>query len=315
MDPDSYLRDFKNNFFIGNYSKNIETWRDVLDESQFGEHIMKIDFYIARSLIAQTKLAYKIQLNEKKNKLTEQFQGITKLTNNFIGGILVNNVDVQKLKESFYSFKDDRVQSLVHYLIWLYMGIQSGQLEEVMKSEKETDQANFPFKEESEIIYLQFLAFLQANNLNKAQQKLNKLRAIDDEDVLTLLAQVYYNMNSDNENVAIQYLGELKERFGDSPFLINLKISILMRQQKFAPAFALGQQLFTILTTKENLKNSSELEILVTNMISLGEILNKPIDEYLQSLQQINYDCINVERAQKLSQNFDDFCSKMSTKA
>ena len=50
MDPVDLLNQFRNAYFIGNYSKLLEIWNENSDES-FGDCIMEINFIVSRSLI------------------------------------------------------------------------------------------------------------------------------------------------------------------------------------------------------------------------------------------------------------------------
>lgn len=43
-------------------------------------------------------------------------------------------------------------------------------------------------------------------------------------------------MNSGEEKKSLNFIDEIRERFGDSGFILNLKVSVLMIQKKFSVA-------------------------------------------------------------------------------
>lgn len=50
-------------------------------------------------------------------------------------------------------------------------------------------------------------------------------------------------MNKDQQSEALKVLDEIKERFGESPKIVNLKISCFMLQSKFEEALSIAVQL------------------------------------------------------------------------
>ena len=80
----------------------------------------------------------------------------------------------------------------------------------------------------------------------------------------------------------------MKERFGDSSKLLNLKVSIYMNQRNFEEAHNLAVKLYQVMTTKEKFFDKLELEACFSNLIVLGTILGKPSDEYAQNLKTVN---------------------------
>lgn len=83
---------------------------------------------------------------------------------------------------------------------------------------------------------------------------------------------------------AIKYIDEVKERYGDSTKMINMKISCYMLQQRWADAHALSEKLLAAMTSKGELFDLKELEVCITNLIVLGEICDKPNSDHYKIL-------------------------------
>ena len=82
-------------------------------------------------------------------------------------------------------------------------------------------------------------------------------------------------MDSEKYTEAIKYLEEIKDRFGDSTKIINMKISCLMLNKNFEEAYHLALKLYEVFTTKDKVFDRIEFEICVSNLINLSEILQK----------------------------------------
>lgn len=107
---------------------------------------------------------------------------------------------------------------------------------------------------------------------------------MNDEDILTLLATINVLMAKEKFGDAIKYIDEIKERFGDSTKMINMKISCYMLQQKWQEAHGLAEKLFAAMSSKEDLFDTREIEVVLSNLIVLGEIVDKQNPEYYKYL-------------------------------
>lgn len=51
----------------------------------------------------------------------------------------------------------------------------------------------------------------------------------DDEDILTLLGQMHFYIAEEKFKEALQIINEVKERYGESSSIVNIKISIYIQ--------------------------------------------------------------------------------------
>jgi hypothetical protein len=77
----------------------------------------------------------------------------------------------------------------VHNVLALHLGLTSQNYEFIA-----TFKADPSLQNNLELLFLYLTNFLRANRVDLAQKKLLEMKLIDDEDILSLLAQVYINV-------------------------------------------------------------------------------------------------------------------------
>ncbi len=77
----------------------------------------------------------------------------------------------------------------MHNVLALHLGLTSQNYEFIA-----TFKADPSLQNNLELLFLYLTNFLRANRVDLAQKKLLEMKLIDDEDILSLLAQVYINV-------------------------------------------------------------------------------------------------------------------------
>ena len=121
-------------------------------------------------------------------------------------------------------------------------------------------------------------------------------------------------MSKEKYGEAVKYIDEIKERFGDSTKMINMKISCYMLQQKWGDAYSLAEKLFAAMSSKEDLFDTRELEVVLSNLIVLGEIVDKQNPEHYKYLVQANKNAPFIKRFSEFNSNYQDMSEKLSIK-
>lgn len=80
--------------------------------------------------------------------------------------------------------------------------------------------------------------YLRIDRIDLARQQLSRLRASDEDSILTQLGSVYVNLATGSSGAAdaIHTLNSLSEQYGPSPMLLNLTACALMQQGDYAAA-------------------------------------------------------------------------------
>ena len=66
------------------------------------------------------------------------------------------------------------------------------------------------------------------------------------------------------------------------------------------------------MTTKEKFFDRVEMEVLLSNLIILCEILDKSNEEYIQNLNSMNAKASYIKKIEYITEVFNDFSSKLS---
>lgn len=120
-------------------------------------------------------------------------------------------------------------------------------------------------------------------------------------------------MQVENYKEVMQSLEEIKDRFGDCPKLINIKMQCLMKQRLFEEAYTLADKLIQVFQNKEKLLDIKELEICLCNYVTCANITGKNSAEIFTKLKQ-HYEHSNyLKRISEAEASFDDFCKKLGT--
>ena len=104
--------------------------------------------------------------------------------------------------------------------------------------------------------------YIRIDRLDLARQQLSRLRASDEDSVLTQLGSVYVNLATGSTGAAdaVHTLNSLSEQYGPSPMLLNLVACALMQQGDYAGAE---------LKLQECIKDFAEFKTLPDTLINL----------------------------------------------
>ncbi|CAD8083118.1 unnamed protein product [Paramecium sonneborni] len=289
-------------FFLGNFNKVLEIWQqnDYEDDYYY--------FLVSRALIAARELKPKtIRLTKKpSSKLLE----ITDIVSRFMGPLIEQqradttiDEDRKQIEDVLKKLKDiipQQNQKIIQ-IICAYMSVNSCEAQYALQLELPKDAF------QQELLYLQFMIYLRGRRFDLAESTLLDLRRFDDEDILTYLAQIYLNLYNGQPEQAFKSIQETKDRFGDSSKLMNLMITCLIHQNKFEEAFESGQKVKTLIIDNEQFSDRQEIEVCLSNLIVLSELLNKQQqkEEYIQVLEQINKSCHFLKRYQEKVKKID----------
>lgn len=156
-----------------------------------------IDFYFARSLVYQKQMQPNSSVQFTK-KPSPQLIQITDIINKFLptlisynpGTITKDQAEIDQIFKKFVELIAQSEVSFIYQTIAIYLALASNNYEYICG----VDPKKFA-KNQQEIIYLQMVNYLQAFRNDLAEQKFKQLQQLDDEDVLTLLAQVQFNVS------------------------------------------------------------------------------------------------------------------------
>ncbi|EGR30295.1 coatomer epsilon subunit family protein, putative [Ichthyophthirius multifiliis] len=313
MDLKEILDQYRQYYYLGNFQKILELWNQT-EDSNYGEYLLQIDFLVARSIICLKELQPQNQVQFNK-KPSSQLMICAQIASKYLAPLIspcelsVQDEDNQN-KEIFIEFKEQfqqNNQSIIHLIIGCYIAIQVNDLSFFVQNEAK-------FKENFELLYLYVVILVKNQKFEQAEKKLNELRKMNDDDVLTLLATINYHICNEKYNEAVSYIDEIKERFGDSTKILNIKVSCLMMLQKWQEAYLLCEKLYQALASKQNLLDRSEVEVCFSNLIVISEILDKPTVEHFQRLEQVNNFCFYVKNYYEMKKTYMEFSDKLSLK-
>ncbi|EAS03995.1 coatomer subunit epsilon (macronuclear) [Tetrahymena thermophila SB210] len=313
MDPQDLLDSFRQNYYLGNFSKILDKWNQT-DDSQFGQHLQQINFFVARAIKFHKQYSPKHQVQFTKQP-SQQLLAVAQAVNEYLTPLVTSSSEsFQQLEQSFRimtqkmnEIYQQNGQNIYSLIICCYLGLAGNDLTFFTSNEAK-------FRENYELLYLYILILLKNAKIEQADVKLQEMRKMNDEDVLTLLATVHILMAKEKYNDAIKYIDEIKERFGDSTKLVNIKISCYMQQQKWSEAFTLAEKLLQVMNSKDELYDKQELEVCLSNLIILGEILDKSNPDYYTQLSQINQNAPFIKKFTEMSESYQEMSTKLSLK-
>lgn len=152
---------------------------------------------------------------------------------------------------------------------------------------------------------------LALNRSDLARTELKKMTQEDDDHPLSVLANIWCTLRAGTEGEeAYTYCGDLSDRFGNTPLLLNLKTVALMQQGSYTEA------LEEISECHQMTKEGEQYRISLTNQIScllhVGKLAES--QEAFKLLQTSFPDCAYLKTYGNLSEKFDKFCANYKGK-
>lgn len=161
------------------------------------------------------------------------------------------------------------------------MLLSAGQVKEALQCvfAPSTSNAHSNITMEHGLVALQI--YLRIDRLDLARQQLTRLRASDEDSILTQLASVYVNLATGSTGAAeaVHTLNSLSEQYGPSPMLLNLVACALMQQ---------GDYVGAEMKLQECIKDFAEFKTMpdtLINLICCTIQQNKPASAAVQEMK------------------------------
>jgi len=157
---------------------------------------------------------------------------------------------------------------------------------------------------EASLSKVQILLTLNRSELARAELK--KMQQEDEDHPLSVLANIWCTLRSGaNAEDAYTFCGDLSDKFGNTPLLLNLKTVAQMQQGSYSEALEEIDELHQMTNSGE------QYRISLTNQIScllhLGRLAES--QEVFNRLQNQFPDCDYLKTYGDLSKKFDKFCA------
>jgi len=142
---------------------------------------------------------------------------------------------------------------------------------------------------------LQFYCYMGLKRSDLCEKTLKVMQSIDEEDVLTGICSIYYQILTRNYDEAIRLIDEVKSKYEDSTKLANLKGVCLVALGRYEDASVLLYKLYSIMTGDEKFNDPYELEITLSHLIVLSghpdfgkKIQGDTRDDFIKLLKELN---------------------------
>jgi coatomer protein complex subunit epsilon len=132
-----------------------------------------------------------------------------------------------------------------------------------------------------EHVALTLQIFLKLDRMDLANRQLDKLRAMDEDAVLTSIAAVQVALagGASSASDAAHYLNSLSEQYGPSPLLLNLSACAYIMIADYDEAET------KLLDCKREFPGQPNPETLI-NLVVVTQYLGKPSEEYITELKE-----------------------------
>jgi len=245
------LFDIKTAFYIGNYQRCINEAQKLKVNPQLQE---EKDILMYRAYIAQRK--YAVVLDEV-NDSSDDLSGVR---------IFAEYLCDVKKREKILLDLDKKMSGNVDISksIFLYMASSifylEGNYDATLRTLHQSDAI--------ECIALMVQTLLKIDRVDLARKELKRMQDLDEDHILTQLAQAWFNLALGGEKLQDAYyiFQELTDKFSSTALLLNGQATCLMAQGKFEDAESVLQEAMNA--------DSNNAETLV-NMVVLSQHLGK----------------------------------------
>jgi len=282
MDEKDIITSLRNSFYLGNYYKAIETFKDKANfpYSKF-ENVAKSLFI--RSLVKLGKKFPKAIENFNVSSMLPEIE----LTFKFLSPLNtdVSNEEANKLYNEFKSNvkENNFIAQEIHKLLL----IAKKDYSTFLKEEKN--------KLDLESLSLQYYCYMGMKRNDLCEKILKTMQTVDEEDVLTNICNIYQLISNRNYELAINLIDEIRSKYEDSTKLGNLKAVCLIALGRFDDASVLLYKLYTIMTGDGKFHDAYELEITLSHLIVMAglpdfgkKIQGETRDDFIKILKELN---------------------------
>ena len=284
MEEKDIITALRNSFYLGNYYKAIETFKEHASFPYTKYENVAKSLFI-RSLIKLGKNFPKAIENFNVSSITKELE----LAFRFLSPLNteLSTEEATKLYNEFKTTVKDTSSSLI-----------AQEINKLLLIAKK-DYASFLSEEKSQLdiesLALQFYSYIGLKRVDLCEKTLKAMQTIDEEDVLSNLCNIHYMIITRTYESALSLIDEIRSKYEDSTKLANLKALCLISLGRFEEASVLLYKLYNIMTSDEKFYDSYELEITLQNLIVLSkhpDVIKKlQVDnreEFIKTLKTIN---------------------------
>lgn len=171
--------------------------------------------------------------------------------------------------------------------------------------------SNSPSGSNLEILISKVQLLLSLDRPELAMKELDKMKEIDDEHPLSVLAHVWCLLRKGTESEEADYLLDgLTSKFDTTPLLANLKIVAQMQSGNYSEAYSQIKECQESLKEQQNI-DKEQFRITITNEITcllhMGQL--EKVNECFEQLVKDFPESAFVKEHKSMSQKFDKFAS------
>jgi len=292
MDEKDVITQLRNSFYLGNYYKAIETFKEHAN-IPFSKYENMAKSLFIRSLVKLGKKFPKAIENFNVSPISQDVE----LCFKFLGP-LNNEVTVEEATKIYTEFKSTVKETS-------YIAGEINKLLLIAKKDYATFLKEEKNKLEIESQALQFYCYMGLRRIDLCDKTLKVMQTIDEEDVLTGICNVYYLVSTRSYEEAIRLIDEIKSKFEDSTKLANLKGLCFIALGRYEEASVLLYKLYSIMNGDEKFNDPYELEITLSHLIILSalpdfskKIQGETRDDFIKTLKDLNPASAFLKRSQ-----------------
>jgi tetratricopeptide (TPR) repeat protein len=282
MDEKDVITQLRNSFYLGNYYKAIETFKEHAN-IPFSKYENLAKSLFIRSLVKLGKKYLKAIENFNVSPIAKECEMCLK----YLGPLNVE-VSVEEATKILNDFKNNvKDNTYIAQEITKLLLIAKREFAQLLKEEKN--------KLDLESQALQFYCYMGLKRVDLCEKTLKVMQTIDEEDVLTGICQVYLQIMNRNYEEAIKMIEEIKAKYEDSTKLANLKGLCYIALGRYEDASVLLYKLYSIMNGDEKFNDPYELEVTLSHLIILAghpdfvkKIQGETKDDFIKILKELN---------------------------
>jgi hypothetical protein len=243
MDCYDYLFKIKNQFYLGNYQTVLELWKDLdrdVDPSSSDFASQQTQF-VELLLFTHRAILHFLKSDDEKIKenqaLLDKYRQSLDLYVAFFTKVDegLGETSLEETLEELNQFPIPTESpwmtefvSLSKKVIHNFLCFTNGKFDLFVSVDPKYGESLMDFR------MLKFQAFSRNNQTKEARRMYQKMKAENDEHILVNFAQFEIeNRFERNHEEALEILVEIKQKFGESPKLINMNIASLILKREF----------------------------------------------------------------------------------
>lgn len=243
MDCFDYLFKIKNQFYLGNYQQVLDLWKDVdrdvdpqspdfsAQETQFIELLL----FTHRSILHfiksdQDKIKENQALLDKHKSTLDLFVQYFGKVDEGLGDASLEDTlgELAQIETEGGSNWAGQLAALSKKVIHNYLCFANKKFDLFVSIDGKFSETLMDLR------MLKFQAFCRNHQIKEARRVYEKMKAENDEHILVNFCQFEIeNRFERNHEEALEVLVEIKQKFGESPKLINMNIASLMLKREF----------------------------------------------------------------------------------